>query len=67
MSALTYKAKQNQIVILEDFTFDEIKTKRYQELLANLKVADQKTLMVLPQTDPKIYMSSRNIQKAKVL
>ncbi|HNX06541.1 MAG TPA: 50S ribosomal protein L4 [Bacteroidales bacterium] len=67
ISALTYKAKQNQIVILEDFTFDEIKTKRYQELLANLKVSDQKTLMVLPQTDPKIYMSSRNIQKAKVL
>src|SRR5574344_188156 len=45
-SALTYKAKQNQIMILEDFSFEEIKTKRYQELLANLKVADQKTLMV---------------------
>ncbi|HOY31430.1 MAG TPA: 50S ribosomal protein L4 [Bacteroidales bacterium] len=66
-SALTYKAKQNQIVVLEDFTFEEIKTKRYEELLKNLKVADQKTLMVLPETDQKVYMSSRNIEKAKVL
>ena len=66
-SALTYKAKQNQIMILEDFSFEEIKTSRYKELLTNLKVADQKTLMVLPESDPKVYMSSRNIQKAKVL
>lgn len=66
-SALTYKAKQNQIMILEDFSFEEIKTKRYQELLANLKVADQKTLMVLPESDQKVYMSSRNIEKARVL
>lgn len=66
-SALTYKAKQNQIVVVEDFTFEEVKTKHYKELLSNLKVADQKTLMVLPQTDEKVYLSSRNIQKAKVL
>jgi len=66
-SALTYKAKQNEIMILEDFSFEEIKTSRYKELLANLKVADQKTLMVLPESDQKVYMSSRNIQKARVL
>jgi len=66
-SALTYKAKQNQIVVVEDFTFEEVKTKHYKDLLSNLKVADQKTLMVLPQTDEKVYLSSRNIQKAKVL
>ncbi|HNW89635.1 MAG TPA: 50S ribosomal protein L4 [Bacteroidales bacterium] len=66
-SALTYKAVQNQIVILEDFSFEEIKTNKYKELLTNLKVADQKTLMILPQTDHKVYLSSRNIQKAKVL
>jgi len=66
-SALTYKAKQNQIMIIEDFSFEETKTKRYQELLANLKVADQKTLMVLPETDQNVYLSSRNIEKAKVL
>jgi large subunit ribosomal protein L4 len=66
-SALTYKAKQNEIMILEDFSFEEIKTSRYKELLANLKVADQKTLMVLPESDQNVYMSSRNIQKARVL
>ncbi len=66
-SALTYKAKENQIMILEDFTFEEVKTKSYKELLAKLNLADKKTLMVLPYVDNNVYLSSRNLQNSKVL
>ncbi|MCK9611759.1 MAG: 50S ribosomal protein L4 [Bacteroidales bacterium] len=66
-SALTYKAKEDKILILEDFSFEEVKTKKYQELLGNLKMSEIKTLMVLPESNPIIYMSSRNIQKTKVI
>src|SRR5437762_12031832 len=51
LSALTYKAKENNITILEDFNLDEIKTKAYTEILNNLNLAGKKVLMVLPQHD----------------
>ncbi|WP_412466144.1 50S ribosomal protein L4 [Pedobacter sp. KLB.chiD] len=66
-SALAYKAKDNNVVILEDFNFDTIKTKNYTSLLAALKVDDQKTLLVLPAQNNNIYLSSRNVQKTKVI
>ncbi|MEI6122167.1 MAG: 50S ribosomal protein L4 [Bacteroidota bacterium] len=66
-SALTYKAKENQIMVLEDFTFEEVKTKSYLELLSKLNLADKKTLMILPYVDNNVYLSSRNIQNSKVL
>src|ERR1700751_992858 len=47
-SALSYKAKDNSILVLEDFSFDSIKTKNYVKLVADLKVSDVKTLLVLP-------------------
>jgi large subunit ribosomal protein L4 len=66
-SALSYKAKDNHIVVLEDFNFDTIKTKNYLNLVAGLNFTDEKTLLVLPSANNNIYLSSRNIKKAKVI
>ncbi len=66
-SALSYKAKDDQIVVLEDFTFDTIKTKSYIQFVADLNFANEKTLLVLPVANNNIYLSSRNIKKAKVI
>ena len=66
-SALSYKAIDNNVVVLEDFTFDTIKTKNYLDLINALNVAGEKTLLVLPAQNNNIYLSSRNIQKAKVI
>jgi large subunit ribosomal protein L4 len=65
-SALSYKAIDNNVVVLEDFTFDTIKTKNYIDLVNALNLAGEKTLLVLPVQNNNIYLSSRNIQKAKV-
>ena len=66
-SALSYKAKDNSIVVLEDFSFDSIKTKNYVKLVADLKVSDVKTLLVLPAANNNVYLSSRNLKKSKVI
>lgn len=66
-SALSYKAKDNNIVILEDFSFDSIKTKNYIKMVTDLNVASEKTLLVLPAANNNVYLSSRNIKKAKVI
>jgi large subunit ribosomal protein L4 len=66
-SALTYKAKNNAILVIEDFKFDEPKTKEYTNLLQNLNINDRKSLMVLDEPNKNIYLSSRNIQGTKVL
>lgn len=66
-SALSYKAKDNNIVVLEDFTFDAVKTKNYAKLVADLNVANEKTLLVLPAANNNVYLSSRNLKKAKVI
>jgi large subunit ribosomal protein L4 len=66
-SALSYKAIDNNVVVLEDFTFDSIKTKNYINLVNALDLAGTKTLLVLPKQNNNIYLSSRNIQKAKVI
>ena len=65
-SALTYKAKDNNIIVLEDFTFDTPKTKDYSNILNNLEQANSKTLMVLPEANANIVLSSNNLKKAKV-
>ncbi len=67
MSALSYKAKNNDIVILEDFNFETPKTKNYLSLVDNLKIADKKSLLVLAQANNNVYLSSRNLQKSKVI
>ncbi|PST84436.1 50S ribosomal protein L4 [Pedobacter yulinensis] len=66
-SALAYKAKDNNVVVLEDFSFDSIKTKNYINLVNALNLGNEKTLLVLPAQNNNIYLSSRNIQKAKVI
>jgi large subunit ribosomal protein L4 len=66
-SALSYKAKDNNIVVLEDFSFDAIKTKSYIQLTTDLKVGDVKTLLVLGAANNNVYLSSRNLKKTKVI
>ena len=65
-SALSYKAKENSIIVVEDFAFDVPKTKSYIEMLSNLKVDDKKSLVVLPDVDRNVYLSGRNLQGTKV-
>jgi large subunit ribosomal protein L4 len=66
-SALSYKAKDNNVVVLEDFNFDSIKTKNYIQMVADLNVTDVRTLLVLATADNNVYLSSRNLKKAKVI
>ena len=66
-SALTYKVKDNSLVVLEDFSFDAPKTKDYINVLNSLSLSDKKTLLVLSEKDNNVLLSSRNIQKAKVV
>jgi large subunit ribosomal protein L4 len=66
-SALTYKALDNNILVLEDFSFDAVKTKNYAKLVADLQVGDVRTLLVLPAANNNVYLSSRNLKKAKVV
>jgi large subunit ribosomal protein L4 len=65
-SALSYKAKDNSIAILEDFTFDSPKTKSYVALLKALSVTDKKTLLILSEVNKNVVKSGRNIQHAKI-
>lgn len=67
LSALTYKAKSNNITVLEDFNFDAPKTKFMLDLVKNLQVSDKKTLFVLPASNKNIYLSSRNLERNKVV
>lgn len=65
-SALTYKAKDNSIAILEDFSFDAPKTKNYLALLKALSAGDKKTLLVLSEANKNVVLSGRNVQHAKI-
>lgn len=66
-SALAYKAKDNSVVVLEDFSFDTAKTKNFVSLLSALNFSTEKTLIVLASPSDNIYLSSRNIQRTKVI
>jgi len=66
-SALTYKVKDECLVVLENVSFDSPKTKNYSGLLAGLSLSDKKTLLVLPEENINVYLSSRNLPKAKVV
>ncbi len=65
-SALTYKVKDNNVLVLEDFTFESPKTKSYMEILERFNMLDKKSLLVIPGNDRNIFLSSRNIPKARV-
>ena len=66
-SALSYKAKDNDIIVVEDFNFEAPKTKEFVNFAKNLKVADKKALVVLPNINKNVYLSARNIQSAEVM
>ena len=65
-SALSYKAQEGAIVVVEDFNFEAPKTKSFIDVVNNLKVADKKVLVVLPEANKNVYLSARNLQGAKV-
>ncbi|PCJ28894.1 MAG: 50S ribosomal protein L4 [Flavobacteriales bacterium] len=66
-SALSYKAKEGAITVLENFTFDAPQTKKYIDLLNNLDVLDKKSLIVLSDSNKNVYLSSRNLKRTKVV
>jgi large subunit ribosomal protein L4 len=66
-SALSYKAKDNKIVVVEDFNFETPKTKNYLEFMNKLKLNDQKTLLVVAEQNKNIVLSSRNLSGHKVV
>ena len=65
-SALTYKAKDGQIIVVEDFDFEAPKTKKMVDLKNNLKINDKKSLLVLQKENKNVYLSSRNLDKSKI-
>ncbi|MFZ1270421.1 MAG: 50S ribosomal protein L4 [Bacteroidales bacterium] len=66
-SALTYKARENKIIILEDFSFDVPKTSKMAGISANLNLPNKKSIIVLPEQNKNIYLSSRNLQGVEVV
>lgn len=66
-SALATKAKENQILVVEDLSFDAPKTKDFVALAKNLQVADKKILLVLPDQNKNVYLSARNLERVKVI
>ena len=66
-SALSYKAKENAIIVVEDFTMDAPKTKDFINITKNLKVEGKKLLLVLPNIDKNVYLSARNLQRTNVM
>jgi large subunit ribosomal protein L4 len=66
-SALAYKAKDNNIIVLEDFTFETPKTKEFAAIQNNLKISDKKSLFVLSELNKNLYLSSRNLEGVKVV
>ena len=65
-SALSYKVKDKELIIIEDFKLEAPRTKLYKEMLINLSVEGNKTLLIVPETDTNIFLSSRNLKKSKV-
>ena len=66
-SALSYKLTQNNIIVVEDFNFDNPSTKNYSSTLANFDVLNNKTVLVLDKPNKNIFLSSRNLSRAKVV
>ena len=66
-SALTYKAKDNSIAIIEDFKFEKPQTKQYLAFMKAVSLKDKKTLLVLPEANSNIALSGRNITNTKII
>lgn len=65
-SALSYKAQENAIVVVEDFNMEAPKTKDFVNISKNLKVDGKKALFVLPEANKNVYLSARNLQRTKI-
>jgi len=66
-SALSYKAQENAVIVVEDFNFEAPKTKEFVNITKNLKVEGKKTLLVLPEVNKNVYLSARNLQRSEVM
>jgi large subunit ribosomal protein L4 len=67
ISALSYKAKESNILVVEDFNFEAPKTKEFVNMRNNLKIQDKKILFVLSEQNKNVYLSSRNLKDSKVV
>lgn len=65
-SALSYQAKENGIIVVEDFTLEAPKTKDFLNIVKNLKVEGKKVLVVLPTEDKNVYLSARNLERTNL-
>jgi len=66
-SALSYKAKDKEIMVIDQISMDSVKTKGYLSVLTSLKMNDKKTLLLVPDYNKNVYLSSRNIPNAQVM
>jgi large subunit ribosomal protein L4 len=66
-SALSYKAKADEIAVIEDFSLETIRTKDYIKVLRDLSLETKKTLMIIPEKNQNLALSSRNVKNAKVV
>lgn len=66
-SALSYKAQENAVVVVEDFKLDTPKTKDFVNITKNLKIDGKKVLLVLPEAEKNVYLSARNLKKSEVM
>ena len=66
-SALTYKAQANDIMVLEDFSFESPKTKKFVDIQNNLKIGDKKSIIVVSEANKNLYLSSRNLQNVEIV
>ncbi len=66
-SAFSYKAASKDIMVIEDPKMDAIKTKDFEAMIANLKIENEKVLMILGEKNDSVYLSSRNLKKVKVV
>ena len=65
--ALTSKVQNNELIVVENFTFEAPKTKNYIDFAKNLKIEDKKVLLVLPEANNNVYLSLRNVPNAKMM
>lgn len=66
-SALSYKAQENQIIVVEDFTFETPKTKEFVNFAKNIKVADKKAVLVLAGQNKNVFLSARNLPNVEIV
>ena len=66
-SALSYKAKENAIIVVEDFEMAAPKTKEFVNIVKNLQLGERKSLLLLPSANKNVYLSARNLQRSEVM